>query len=399
MPLPSPISPLLARLATGLLIALTACGEPTRVTAPAALTPSSNAGMSLGAEPAVISAQIVTAGQNHTCAILTSGPTYCWGWNLDGQLGDGTTTDRAYATQVATQATFTRLTAGVNHNCGITAQGAVYCWGWGAVGQLGNGTVSSSSVPVEVLGGVRFKRVAAGGSNTCGLTEHGEVYCWGFINGLGPVTSPMKVSGTLTFRSISVGWEGCGIGTDWKTYCFLTSTRFGNAGEPVFIPSPAFTSIYASVFSTCGLTAAGAAHCMGINFNGLLGAGIADNSLNTGTTMVPVAGNHVFRTLGFGHDRACGITRANETWCWGSNGDLTFNGPYASFSPIPVKTSNTQGLTFINLDLGNSHTCGLSTNSSVYCWGAFQLGQRGDGLFAVGQNVWNIVPVAVRRGP
>src|SRR5439155_24488068 len=81
----------------------------------------------------------------------TTGAAYCWGFNSGGQLGDGTTTDRFSPTPVAGGVTFAALSAGNNgaggHTCGVTTSGAAYCWGHNGNGQLGDGTTTDRLVP------------------------------------------------------------------------------------------------------------------------------------------------------------------------------------------------------------------------------------------------------------
>ena len=88
-----------------------------------------------------------------TCGVITAGPTYCWGVNNYGQVGDGTNTERRTPTLVAGGHSFTRLTGGGEHNCGRTIAGAIYCWGGNFVGQLGDGTTFSRNKPTPVAGG------------------------------------------------------------------------------------------------------------------------------------------------------------------------------------------------------------------------------------------------------
>ena len=89
-----------------------------------------------------------------TCGVTTAGPTYCWGVNNYGQVGDGTNIARDVPTMVVGGLSFTRLTGGGEHNCGRTVAGAIYCWGGNFTGQLGDGTTISRNRPGPVaLGG------------------------------------------------------------------------------------------------------------------------------------------------------------------------------------------------------------------------------------------------------
>jgi alpha-tubulin suppressor-like RCC1 family protein len=93
----------------------------------------------------------ISVGKWYTCAVTTTGVGYCWGYNINGELGDGTSgNSRSVPTRVAGNLTFTSIDAGDAHTCGIAAGGAAYCWGYNYNGQLGDGTQLSSKVPVRV---------------------------------------------------------------------------------------------------------------------------------------------------------------------------------------------------------------------------------------------------------
>jgi len=85
----------------------------------------------------------------HTCALTESGAPYCWGWNSDGQLGDGTMIERHAPVAVQGSLTLTTIGAGGASTCGMR-QRAVWCWGANRSGQLGNGSIASSVIPVAV---------------------------------------------------------------------------------------------------------------------------------------------------------------------------------------------------------------------------------------------------------
>jgi alpha-tubulin suppressor-like RCC1 family protein len=116
----------------------------------------------------------------YTCGLSTAGAAYCWGTNDARQLGSGTTVDSSSTPlQVVGGLTFTTLAVGGAHVCGITPSGAVYCWGNNFEGELGDGTTSDRSVPVAAGGSLRFASISLGAFHTCGVATNGVGYCWG----------------------------------------------------------------------------------------------------------------------------------------------------------------------------------------------------------------------------
>ena len=98
----------------------------------------------------VTGASAIAEGGEHACAILSGGMVQCWGLNNHGQLGNGTTTDSASAVDVSTLTGVTQLGGGEQHTCAVLSSGTVRCWGSNAYGQLGNGTTTDQATPVGV---------------------------------------------------------------------------------------------------------------------------------------------------------------------------------------------------------------------------------------------------------
>ena len=94
--------------------------------------------------------QIVT-GDNLFCGISTDTSTYCWGNNGYGQTGigtfDGVSTD---PTRVAGDVKLRQVDAGIGQMCGVSANGRAYCWGANSEGQLGDGTTIDRAIPTLV---------------------------------------------------------------------------------------------------------------------------------------------------------------------------------------------------------------------------------------------------------
>ena len=94
---------------------------------------------------------VVSTKNRHTCGVTTNGVAYCWGWNANGQLGDGTFSNiRTTPRLVSGGLTFAAGSAGGFHTCGVTTSSVAYCWGFNGDGELGDGTRIDRLVPVAV---------------------------------------------------------------------------------------------------------------------------------------------------------------------------------------------------------------------------------------------------------
>jgi alpha-tubulin suppressor-like RCC1 family protein len=96
----------------------------------------------------------VSAGGSHTCGVTTGSRAYCWGWNFYGNVGDGTTgypDRRIVPTAVAGGIAFDRIVAALGpFSCGAAVGGRGYCWGQNLGGYLGDGTTSDRAVPTPI---------------------------------------------------------------------------------------------------------------------------------------------------------------------------------------------------------------------------------------------------------
>ena len=232
----------------------------------------------------------VTAGFNHSCALRSdTHVAYCWGSNLYGQIG----TTNAYSevrqpNQINSALPFTQIDAGESHTCALQASGVAYCWGRNVNGQLGDGTTTDRYAPVAVTGGLTFKSIGTGYQHTCGLTVAGKAYCWGrnAASELGNGTTtgsltPVEVSGGHTFASLWVGGVTCGLTSTGAPYCWganfggqLGDGGFTPRGTPFALPGGfAFMQLAPGGTFTCGLTSGRLVYCWGWNEYGELGDG------------------------------------------------------------------------------------------------------------------------------
>lgn len=121
----------------------------------------------------------VDAGLQHTCGVSENGEAFCWGRNLEGQLGDGTRESTPRPVLVSGGLRFKTVRAGGNTSCGLTDAGELYCWGENTFGQLGDGTTDDGTVSVLVAGNLDFTTVSPAFWHTCGVVGSGVAYWWG----------------------------------------------------------------------------------------------------------------------------------------------------------------------------------------------------------------------------
>lgn len=140
---------------------------------------------------------------NQSSAALTEdGTLYMWGYNHDGQLGNGTTDNQALPVKTLenVKEAYISKKHGRGSSAAITKDGYLYMWGDNAFGQLGNGTTEDQTTPAKVEGLSNVKEVSIGSNHSAALTEDGSLYMWGVNNygqlGDGSTTSkltPVKV--------------------------------------------------------------------------------------------------------------------------------------------------------------------------------------------------------------
>ena len=130
--------------------------------------------------PSAFGSLQITRGDNFACAIGAGGQVSCTGSNLRGQLGDGTLKDHLlYARVVGLPRPATQVgAAGIGNACAIAAS-RVYCWGSNLFGQLGDGTTEDRPLPVQVKGLEAVSAIAVGRKHVCVLNQSGTIDCWG----------------------------------------------------------------------------------------------------------------------------------------------------------------------------------------------------------------------------
>ena len=180
----------------------------------------------------------IATGEWFACA-QAGGDVYCWGEGTVGQLGDEIPVTSAFTLRYSTTPVkvqslprgVTALAAGLLHACALS-DGTMYCWGFNKEGQLGDGTTSPRSVAAAVPGLSGVTAISAYSYTTCAVA--GGVYCWGFRDLLGLTrefdTSPVSVPFPGNVSAISVGTgANCAI-MDGAIYCW-GNNAYGQLGS------------------------------------------------------------------------------------------------------------------------------------------------------------------------
>ena len=332
----------------------------------------------------------------HTCALTGGSGVKCWGLNADGQLGDGTTTNRMTPVRVTGLTSgIAAVAAGARHTCALSAGGAVKCWGSGGSGKLGDGSLADHSAPVGVIGlssGVRA--LAAGEEHSCAVTAGGGVKCWGY-NGVGQLGDGTRLNRLEPVDVVGLASGVVKLAAGYGHTCALTDSggmkcwgsgghgQLGDGtdashGTPVDVTglTSRVVAVATGGWHTCAVTAGGGARCWGWNSYGNLG----DGTRTDRWTPADVSGlSSGVAELAAGQYHTCALLKSGGVKCWGNNadGELGAGDPEAQ-RRTPVDVSGlASGV--VALDAGYAHTCAVMAGGGVKCWGPGLSGQLGDG--------------------
>ncbi len=343
----------------------------------------------------------MASGSEHSCVLLASGQVRCWGEGDNGRLGYGNTNDVDDVTEagfVNLSGTATQITAGEAHTCALLSTGLVRCWGKNESGQLGyangNNDIGDNETPAQagfVPFGfennnpnlpVRATQVVAGNAHTCAITtgtrieNRGLVRCWGSNDDgqIAPAESQI-ISGAGSL------------------------VRIGDDIENILDDSVVVTEIAAGANHTCALlNVGGIVRCWGQGTEGQLGHGNVANNDNIGDSQTDLPVPDVFVggedpiSIAAGGNHTCALSRTGRVRCWGSNefGQLGIydRGPD---NPRPDKVGDDElpstiignveliGEVVTQISVGGNHTCVIFDDGNMQCWGLAADGQLGYG--------------------
>jgi alpha-tubulin suppressor-like RCC1 family protein len=345
-----------------------------------------------------ITGEIMMVGDEHEERALPGSPRgtlLSWGSNSAGQLGDGTTTNRAAPAPVPGVRNVVAVAAGAGFVLAVLSNGTVVAWGSNSNGQLGNGTKEDRLTAQPVPGLRDVIAVAAGSAHSLALRANGELLAWGRnISGQLGIGSegsdqltPVPVQGLAgaTIRGIDAGENFSGaLRSDGAllTWGENSSGQLGNGTtDDRSTPAVVANLIRIHAFGmgrrhTTVLTTTGVVRSWGENSRGQLGTG------NTIDATAPVTTSGLDRTeygIVAGGEHTVVLTARGNLRVWGENdhGQLG-NGDDDPFSTLPVDVPF-PGQGVIAVAAGADHNLALRDTGAVVAWGSNSSGQVGDG--------------------
>lgn len=389
----------------------------------------------------------VSAGGNHSCALLGDGTVKCWGKNNVGQLGLGDTRDRGTglwplgdalpAVDLGSNVTVIDIAAGGNHTCALL-EGGVKCWGNNSWGQLGLGHINIQGDDEQEMGDrLPFLNltapiaIATGTNYSCALLQSGDVSCWGDNSygqlGLGHTQDigrapsdiepqlPLVDLGDREVGAIALGGNhSCALFSDQQAICW-GDNHAGQLGQGDrdsrgnIAPIDDLPPILLGAGTTVEFIEAGSVHtcagvrpgdgmplelkCWGSNHEGALGLGLIDEpvgdtpeemsgltavELGTGLDLVSISLGWAFTCARLNH-----FSGAQQTKCWGLNdygqlglGDTQSRGTDASEMGDALPSLNL-GAPPAGVSCGSQHSCVVTTDGRIKCWGDNSYGKLG----------------------
>lgn len=290
-----------------------------------------------------------------TCHLRPDSKAVCAGMNNFGQAGvDPQTSDRVYNPNVIALENVMQVEAGLDFACAVKSEGTVWCWGNNVNGQLGNGSFVANYTPQQVSGltNVNLLSISSRGNHACAKTLDGSLYCWGLnssgqLGASNPANSntPLQVAKVSNVEKLALGSRfTCVLNTDSKVICFGANS-FGQLGTGNNYQNTSFnpvaltgniSDLKAGEDFACALDELNVVRCWGRNDGWQLGNGRDENS------NVPVKVISGVDSLAVGSLHSCVITNKNKLACWGFNGNGQFGDGSLVSSIVPTYSDITK---------------------------------------------------------
>ncbi len=330
----------------------------------------------------------VAGGGSHSVGLKTDGSLWAWGWNMQGQMGNGQHSGCTVPMHIGTERDWVAVSCGSSHTLALKADGSLWAWGSNTSGQMGTGTMRQASSPVRVGREDDWGHVAAGSHHSLAVRSDGSLWAWGRNTegqlgtpGLTYSTTPVRIGDDLDWELVAAGEaHSLAIKKDGTLWCW-GSNELGQLGDgsQVDSPTPRLIESDAAWVSI----AAGKRHSLAVKQDGTLWAWGANlwGQLGDGTKVFKSSPVRVGKDSGWayvcaGEYHSAALKREGSIWTWGWNafGQLGIN----SLKDIYVPTRIRPDTDWAQVAAGLHHTLAVKNNGTLWIWGYNGYGQLGD---------------------
>ncbi len=283
----------------------------------------------------------VASGANHVLALLTDGTIKAWGYNNGGQLGNDNGYNNASNAVTVTGLTFVKaIAAGRNHSLALKADGTVWAWGLNLEGQLGDGSlIATRPTPVQIAGLTNVIAIAAGDRHSMALLSNGQIRAWG-----------ANESGQL------------GDGTNNQRRVPTTITTLNG-----------MTRIAAGGSHSLAIKFDGTAWGWGANGFGQLGIG---TNANSSTPVQIMSLDNTVGLIAAGENHSLAVKSGGALFSWGSNLNSQLGDGASTNRNTPFAVATPTSVTAISA--GARHSAAINNTGRLYVWGDNAFGQVGN---------------------
>jgi alpha-tubulin suppressor-like RCC1 family protein len=330
--------------------------------------------------------QTVSAGRDHTIAIKPNGTLWAWGYNGNGQLGDGTKVEKTAPVQIGVDSNWKTVSAGSNSSLAIKTDGTLWAWGDNLFGQLGDGTYANVRlVPTRIGTDSNWKLISEGSEFSLAIKTDGTLWAWG-DNTFGQLGNQAIFA--ITPRQVGVGsnWAAISAG-DFHTVAIKTDgtlwawgfNSYGQLGDATTTSKPTPTKIGSDTnwqSIDCGsefslaIKTNGTLWAWGSNYFGKLGTGTFDDK--NVPTQIGTSNN--WKSISAGYYNAIAIKTDGTLWGWGevigTNNDRR-----------NIATQIGTDTYWLTPSAGERHAFAFKTDGSLWAWGNGNWGKLGVGSY------------------
>lgn len=346
-------------------------------------------------EPPLIAATpmmtTLAAGDYHTVAIADDGSLWTWGYNENGQLGDGTELSNRYLEKIGMEHSWSKIAAGNNSNLAFRSDGTLWGWGQNNFGQLGDGSTNTQYAPVRIGIGSNWTAIAAGDNHSVAVKADGTLWAWGYNERgqLGDGTTdeshaPIQIGNDTNWVAISAGGSHTiarkADGTLWA-WGFNDKGQLGlGDGSALEVHAP----VQIGIETNWAMISTGYEHTMALKTDGTLWVwggnsfgqlGCGPSSSKKMPIQIGMDADWAGISAGYAHTVA---RKSNGTlWAWGGNwgGQLGDGFTTNRYTPVQIGAD----ANWAEISAGDSHTAALKTSGALWSWGNNEDGELGDG--------------------